>query len=618
MMKTNIIKMFNLPSYIRGKSFAEASKAIEKKFEGKTDKYSNDTKEVFMKRLSEAQEYTKMQEQPLNPSQEANKMSTGGFANSQFGAGLQKDATAEEISGTIGSGLGAASTALELGQTAFGNNGIDTSGATNLDGQNANQGGMAINGALQGAQAGMQFGPWGAAVGGVVGGAAGFIGGAKKKEDLKKGKMKNAIKTSNMFDNSYALGGLVDPVEDKTKSSRVKMNDPNRIPPSESNGLLNNTQGYSDNQWKKSKNDYLKKSLNEWRKQKTGNTINDNFSQTSPQYRDFINSTETDFYKNNPRPILKREDYYGDNKMAKGGYTNDYFTGGFPDFSNLFKMIQNKGISDDGGGATGSMSTSTPSFNPAMDFIKQDTTQPYSNTSGETFNMPKPDKDNLDPLKRAVIEAGRLAPAAFNAYQLANLDKPEYEQLNRLDNRYVKDNFDEQSLINNINSNYNKNYVKESSGGSLGAYAANSAAAELNKTRAISEGFQRGESINRQENTTAQQFNLGVDQQNLNQANLENDINARNEGNYDTQKSRLFSQLGNDLGNIGKEQTFKQMVKDSGLCYDTSGAYICGTSIRVSDEQLKEIKSETNENAKGGMLDSNSMFTSYLEYLKKK
>lgn len=603
MMKTNIIKMFNLPSYIKGKSFADASKAIEKKFEGKTDKYSNDTKEVFMKRLSEAQEYTKQIENPqVDPTQ--NKMFLGGDASGGEGTlGTEEMSDGKDPLTLI-------NTALNLGKTAFGDTGIETNGSQDLTGMKANQGGMAASGALEGAKAGMQFGPIGAAIGGGVGLTAGLIGGAKKKNDIRQGTVNNALFQNKNYDNNYALGGLVDPVEDKTKSSRVKMNDPNRIPPSEVNGLLNNTQGYSDKQWKKSKNDYLKESLNEWRKQKTGNTRNDDFSQTSPQYRDFINSTKASFYENNPRPILKREDYYGNNEMAKGGYTNEYKKGGNQPYI--------------GPGVDPNLLNSlfTNHFAGAKDIESSDLLSPSDaskiNTPQATSTNNNSSNINLDSLKRTAIEAGRLAPAAFNAYQLANLDKPEYEQLNRLDNRYIEDKFDEQSLINNINSNYNKDYVKESSGGSLGAYAANSAAAELNKTRAISEGFQRGESINRQENTTAQQFNLGVDRQNLNQANQENENNVRNEGNYDTQKSRLTAQLGNDIGNIGKEQTFKQMVKDSGLCYDTSGAYICGTDTRLSEEQVKEVKSETNENAKGGMLDTNSMFTSYLEYLKNK
>lgn len=58
-MKNDIIKQFNLPKYVKGKSFAEASKAIEKKFEDRNDKYAIETKEELLGRLAEAQESVK-------------------------------------------------------------------------------------------------------------------------------------------------------------------------------------------------------------------------------------------------------------------------------------------------------------------------------------------------------------------------------------------------------------------------------------------------------------------------------------------------------------------------------------------------------------------------------
>lgn len=55
-MEKEIIKSFNLPGYVKGKTFADASKAIEKKFEGRNDKASLDTKQEFLERLASAQE----------------------------------------------------------------------------------------------------------------------------------------------------------------------------------------------------------------------------------------------------------------------------------------------------------------------------------------------------------------------------------------------------------------------------------------------------------------------------------------------------------------------------------------------------------------------------------
>ena len=52
----DLIKKFNLPNYIRGKSFAEASKLIDEKIRDKG------TKEEMMQRLADYQEYQKQQE----------------------------------------------------------------------------------------------------------------------------------------------------------------------------------------------------------------------------------------------------------------------------------------------------------------------------------------------------------------------------------------------------------------------------------------------------------------------------------------------------------------------------------------------------------------------------
>lgn len=53
------LKKFNLPSYVKGKTFAEATKMIDKRFEDKKDNASMSTKKKFMERTMEAQEEAK-------------------------------------------------------------------------------------------------------------------------------------------------------------------------------------------------------------------------------------------------------------------------------------------------------------------------------------------------------------------------------------------------------------------------------------------------------------------------------------------------------------------------------------------------------------------------------
>ena len=88
----NLDKQFNLPTYIKGKSFADASKAIDKKFADRHDQASVDTKNDLMNRLMQAQEaYNKEnnpQQQSANTEQAYggnNKYAIGGML---LGAGV--------------------------------------------------------------------------------------------------------------------------------------------------------------------------------------------------------------------------------------------------------------------------------------------------------------------------------------------------------------------------------------------------------------------------------------------------------------------------------------------------------------------------------------------------
>ena len=211
-MKTDLIKQFNLPFYIKGKSMAEASKAIDKKFKDRNDEVSLRTKDELLGRLSEAQEYIKMQQSLQNNSQQVPDMMNGQVPQGmeQFGDGgviapgrqsqltaidggiqpntelMQKPEISEGIEGApegMGGGAGGyanlATSAFDLGKTAFAKPTTDISGGMHHEKVDVAGGTMA--GAAKGAKAGMMFGPWGAAVGGVVGGAAGFIGGKKEE-----------------------------------------------------------------------------------------------------------------------------------------------------------------------------------------------------------------------------------------------------------------------------------------------------------------------------------------------------------------------------------------------------------------------------------------------------
>jgi hypothetical protein len=503
-MKDNqdsILKQFNLPSYVKGKTFAEASKAINERFKDQDDADSQATLKELQERLQAAQEFVKAQSDPstsTNPGQPAvaesmngdqnisqggeqaagmqdpaanvmrsmnangeggpNKYFLGGdlFKKSEFGAGLQEGATGEEVSGSIGAGLGALSGAAELGNMAFGKTGIDTSGVSAAP-QVQSKGGAAAGGAMKGVQAGMQFGPWGAAIGGVVGGVAGLVGRGKAAEDANIAAVNHTSAQDKKFNNSYADGGNL---FDKFKDLEVE--------------------------------------------------------------------------EGPARAMLSKMDTPEMQGLAKVGDNH----GTFNEQIAANKAASNKTTSTPGNINSDSESDSGAKFNPG-----------------------------------ALL---RYAPAAANAYQLATLKKPAQEGYDRLGNVYDKQLVDEKGLQNTVAQDVAgmRDRLVSTSGGSGSTARANLLASQLQGTKALSDAYMKSEDLNRGENRAAQEFKLNVDKTNLGQSNIQTQANAQNQGAYDSQKSALIAQLGDDFGGVGQEELFKQYPELMGMDYNTRGEYL--------------------------------------------
>jgi hypothetical protein len=166
------------------KSFAQRALEIEKKFEGRFSPEAKRTKKSLMEDLRAEQERAKALFQNAPTMENQNQAKEGGL----FG-----NVTGDQMNGY----LGAASTALDLGQTAFGKPNIDTSGNTEIT-ERTNVGMGAASGALKGASAGTMIMPGiGTAVGAIVGGAAGFLGG-KKAADAEQLAISNTDKRKNV------------------------------------------------------------------------------------------------------------------------------------------------------------------------------------------------------------------------------------------------------------------------------------------------------------------------------------------------------------------------------------------------------------------------------------
>ena len=167
----------------------------------------------------------------------------------------------------------------------------------------------------------------------------------------------------------------------------------------------------------------------------------------------------------------------------------------------------------------------------------------------------------------------RYTPAAMNAMQLSSQKPPESIGLDRIDRRYNEQRVDERGLQNTVQEavNNNRNALLSSSGGSGSAARAALLASQLQGTKALSDAYQKATAENRQESRNAQQFNLGVDRMNLNQSNREKDLNLEQKAAYETNRSRLLAQIGQDLGGIGREELLKRFPELMGLSYNWRG-----------------------------------------------
>lgn len=191
-MEQNIVKQFNLPGYVKGKSFADASKAIDKKFKDRNDKASNATKEELLSRLAQAQEYLKMQESLAANAEEVPAMQD---IPKEFAEG-----------GSMNSYLSAGQTALEMGNNLFGDTGIDDTGTQQYD--KVSEFGGAASGALKGASAGTAILPGiGTAVGALAGGVSGLFGAKRKNEDIQTANNNYALGQTTNLRSDFAMGG---------------------------------------------------------------------------------------------------------------------------------------------------------------------------------------------------------------------------------------------------------------------------------------------------------------------------------------------------------------------------------------------------------------------------
>jgi hypothetical protein len=527
-----LIQQFKLPTYIKGKSFSEASTMIMKKFEERKDPASKRTMDELMGRLKEAQEFVKQQSEPQQPQQqeviqqepiqnqqqvdpmqqqgklgvqglqpqpmnqakyggilgniknnsvqnnENNKYENGGLLNLLNQNGLQ-DLMGSQQTSQIPEQLNQDDendTSNVVGAiSGVANTGMDfvnKAQGNNISTDSAKEG---ISGTLKGASAGAALGPLGAIGGGLIGGITSLIGSKKAKEE-ELGQKRDLIQGARSKSlNTFDMGG-------KIMSSNKYV----------SGGLL-----------------------------KPLNPIE------TPQGVQYSNLESQ-------QPL-------------QGGYPNQV-------------VNENNGILGKIGRGIGSGLSKTGEFL----------------------------KNKSDIL--------RYAPTALSALQALKTKPAEYESKDRLNSRYKPQQVDEAALQNLTREGFNSSAeaLAGASGGSTSALRSNILGANLNRTKALSDAYLKSSDINRGENRAAQQFNLGVDKTNLQQSNLEQDINARNKGAYETQKSKGIASIGKDLGAIGKEGKYGKLIEKL-TGYNQKGEYLLKPTFNKLDDAFDHYSKKLGE-----------------------
>lgn len=558
----DIISKFNLPSYIKGKSFAEASKIINKRSGDRTDNESVETKRELLDRLKNAQEFVKSQEQeqqqgPMHQMPDGSMMpgeshgeeapqsayAYGGGVdqlnlNKMFGGGsvLPVDEIAEKgmsngMAGGIAAGAGLASSLL--GGPREGEASVIAGDA--VQNSQIDQAKSAV---------GAAFGPIGSAVAGVS-------------------KLGESVGEKIGGDAGAAVASVFSP--EKAIMATMQNKDANTM-------------------------------------QKIGSAI--------PGVGGIIaKGLADDAAAETHRENVAAMHTQKDSIFANGGYTNKNMgqrkmaVGGFGNETPLQKMLREQKESEAAGTEAGFKGTGTdysaglsnPTQFKGMDGrgkaygryqigakgVKVGDKVLNSNSDyepGKDYDGKKSDTDtDGKKVKGSPLEALRYAPSLMNLGQLAKLKKDgaDTETLGRLNTRYNPQQVDEKAMQNAIagQTSANRSAITNSGSGSAAATRANLLANNLQGTQALSSAQLAANQANNQDNVRGQNFNMNVDRTNLTQDNSEKDINARNKGAYDTQMSQLLASLGDSAGAIGKEEMMKKFPQLMGLGYNWRGKY---------------------------------------------
>jgi len=634
MKNSKLLTQFNLPSYLHGKSFAEASKAIEDKFKDREDAVSQSTKEKLLERLRDAQEFYKAEEARKlaehaemnnkldvlnsitdsniqgddeeledtqniqeNPEQEiqeenglppqlgqmfawggnlysVNKFANGGSLDEEQSIldlskltplGLQQyremlpgstsqdmmtshiDQSVANVEGSqvsssspgIGAYVGAATGAIDMIQGLDGSNG------------NTNTLSAGIGGVAKGASAGAAFGPWGAAIGGVLGGVTGMIGSGNAQKKLKKKQIKEA--RNNTAGNGFelAMGGYID----------------------------QNQYFGGGNPIKGSKLYNLNKNLV--------------YQQAQPHLNDLnysLNLDDINSVKGLQKTMgLKEDGMYGkDTHNALLNYQK-----------NQLRLQPTPKLINDNSAPSYNFNTPTPTTTSVENISKPEnqTDENYRDIAILSNGDSQQEDENQN--KYNPLELLRYSPAIMNAYQLATMTSPEISPLYENQNKYNPQLVDTELLKNDIRrQSQDTNRAILQNNDNVGSTRSSLLGSQVNQITGLSDAMLKADRINASEMTKKQDFDNQVDIQNIEYRTSKDNTDARNRGAYATEKSKLLSKIGDDLGGIGKEE-WSKMMSDRMFDFDSNGKFKNGkkssTSILRGSSKKKSNTTTTSD-----------------------
>jgi len=501
------MSQFNLPKYLKGKTFAEASKILDDKFKDRTDAESVATMNEMQGRLKQAQEFVKAKQEELSkPKVDANstgdnKMFMGGALSAEgglFGSsategflGGAKGAEGAAEGPGVGAIMGAATGALNLAKMV-GNNKVDTSGRTSVE--YTDRAGNAAQGAMSGAKVGGAIVPGlGHAIGAIGGGLIGGFSGPSDK-DVSKAKANNlyaSMKDTGMEGSNVAKFGL---------------------------DLKN--------------------------------------------YLDQLPSKDVDFMAMNDADMMDQN--FGKpfaNPVAKA-----------MDLSGMTAGVNPLGERSPASAMDMSGIDAAGTYNPLDEHQQLGAGSFGSNAPTPSFK----DKARFGASKILSPENLRYAPAAMNISQLSNLEQPKDIAFGRSNRKYEQQLVDEQGLQNTVRqaTASNRDALLSSAGGSSSKARAALLGSQLQGTKALSQAYQQAGAENRGEARSAQAFDQATEKFNIGQADKAKLTNLQRDAAYQTNKSKLLSQIGQDLGGIGQEELFKKYPELAGLGYDSKGRKI--------------------------------------------